>query len=53
MSYADVERVCFDAVKACIIQGQGKIDRSIFEAALKQQKERLHVRADAFGKNGK
>jgi SpoVK/Ycf46/Vps4 family AAA+-type ATPase len=53
MSYADVERVCFDAVKACIIQGQEKINRSIFDAAVKQQRERLHIRADAFEKNSK
>lgn len=51
MSYADVERVCLDAIKACIIEGKEKVDRPIFEAALKQQKERLHIRADAFEKN--
>jgi len=42
-SHADVERVCFDAVKTCIIQNRDRLDARTLQFALKQQKERLHL----------
>jgi SpoVK/Ycf46/Vps4 family AAA+-type ATPase len=53
MSHADVERVCFDAIKACIIEGKDALGQSEFDAALKQQKERLLICTNAFKKDGK
>jgi len=53
MSHADVERVCFDAVKACVIENQDRLDMPTFEVALMQQKERLHIRSNAFKKDSK
>lgn len=48
MSHSDIERICLDAVKTCIIEGKEKLDVSAFEAALGDQKERLNIRANAF-----
>lgn len=53
MSHADVERVCFDAVKSCIIGNQDRLDSLTFERALNQQKERLHIRNNAVKKDGR
>jgi SpoVK/Ycf46/Vps4 family AAA+-type ATPase len=53
MSHADVERVCFDAIKACIIGSQDRLDMPTFEVALRQEKERLHIYSDAVKKDGK
>ena len=41
MSHADVERVCLDAVEACIIENKDKMDSAALEAASRQQKERF------------
>jgi len=48
MSHGDIERICFDAIKSCIIEGKDKLDVTALEAALGQQKERLNIRANAF-----
>ena len=47
MSHADVERVCFDAIKACILTGKDKVDKYAFQDALKRQRERLQICAKA------
>jgi SpoVK/Ycf46/Vps4 family AAA+-type ATPase len=52
MSHADVERVCYDAIKSCIVENEEKVNKGIFLAALKQQKERLHISTDALRKDG-
>lgn len=52
MSHADIERVCFDAIKACVIDGKDTLTQSEFTAALKQQKHRLHICTNAFKKDG-
>jgi SpoVK/Ycf46/Vps4 family AAA+-type ATPase len=43
MSHADIERICFEAVKACILQGKQQLNAEAFEEALKQQEERLRI----------
>lgn len=43
MSHADIERVCFDAIKNCIINDKDHLDQSIIVEALKRQKSRLTV----------
>jgi SpoVK/Ycf46/Vps4 family AAA+-type ATPase len=48
MSHSDVERVCLDAIKACIIEDKTRLDRQAFELALRQQKERLNICKNAF-----
>lgn len=53
MSHAEVERVCYDAIKACIIEGKDALSQPQFDAALKQEKERLHICTNAFKKDGK
>lgn len=52
MCHSDVERVCLDAIKSCVIDSKDRLDKPAFEAALKQQKERLHICEDAFNKDG-
>ena len=41
MSHADVERVCLDAIKTCILADRPELDAESFENALKRQKERM------------
>ncbi len=53
MSHADVERICFDAIKACVIEDKEKLDTATFEIAVNQQRERLHIRKKAFTKDSK
>ncbi|MBN1255047.1 MAG: ATP-binding protein [Deltaproteobacteria bacterium] len=50
MSYADVERVCLDAIKICIIEDQDHVDQKIFDEALKRQKMRLQITKKALDK---
>lgn len=40
LSHADVERICFDAIKAAILQEKDSVDQEIFDQALKRQKTR-------------
>jgi len=41
MSHADVERVCLDAIKTCVLADKPELDAESFENALKRQKERM------------
>ena len=43
MSHADIEQICFEAVKTCILQGKQRLYAEAFEEALKQQEERLRI----------
>ncbi len=53
MSHADVERICFDAIKACVIENKEKLDTATFEIAVNQQRERLQICKKAFTKDSK
>jgi SpoVK/Ycf46/Vps4 family AAA+-type ATPase len=53
MSHSDVERVCFDAIKSCVIEGRDKLDSSTVRAAVIQQRERLQICRKAFTKDNK
>jgi SpoVK/Ycf46/Vps4 family AAA+-type ATPase len=53
MSHADVERICIDAVKTCIIEDKDRLNGTLFESAVSQQRERLLICNDAFKKDGK
>ena len=50
MSYADAERVCFDAIKTCIIEDKDSISDQIFTEALENEKSRLSVSRHALTK---
>jgi SpoVK/Ycf46/Vps4 family AAA+-type ATPase len=41
MSHADIERLCFDSIKTCILENDNEISTPIFESAIKQQKMRI------------
>lgn len=43
MSHADIERICFEAVKTCILQGKQKLYSEAFESALERQGRRLSI----------
>ena len=43
MSHSDIERICFDAIKNCIINDKDHLKQSIMETALERQNSRLHV----------
>lgn len=43
MSHADIERVCFEAVKTCILQCKQQLCPEAFEDALGQQEKRLDI----------
>jgi len=43
MSHADIEQICFEAVKTCILQDKQQLYAEAFEEALKQQEERLRI----------
>jgi SpoVK/Ycf46/Vps4 family AAA+-type ATPase len=48
MAHSDVERVCLDAIKSCIIDDKPKLDGATFELALRQERERLNISKAAF-----
>ncbi len=50
MSHADVERVCLDAIKTCIIEDKESVDHSVFDRALLRQKARLEITRKALTK---
>lgn len=50
MSHADIERICFDTIKLCIIQDKDSVDKAVFDSALKRQRERLRITRDAYKK---
>jgi len=43
MSHSDVERVCFDAIKATILQDKPFVDQTTFEEAFHRQKSRSAI----------
>jgi len=42
-SYADIERVCFEAIKISILAGKKEIDNYIFQRALERQSHRASL----------
>jgi SpoVK/Ycf46/Vps4 family AAA+-type ATPase len=48
LSHSDIERVCLDAIKTCIIEDKEVIDKAIFDAALQRQKKRLQITKQAM-----
>ena len=51
-SHADVEHVCFDAIKAAILNDRDSVDQEIFEQARKQHKKRLAIAKEAGNRGG-
>jgi len=47
MSHADVERVCFDAIKASILQDKDAVDQETFDRSVEQQRARLAITGNA------
>lgn len=47
LSHADIEHVCFDAIKAAILNDRDLVDQEIFDQALKRQKKRLAIAKEA------
>lgn len=47
MSHADVERVCFGAVKATILEDKNSVDQDTFDRAMEQQRARLAITESA------
>ena len=43
LSHADVERICFDAIKSAILQNKDSVDQETFERALQRQKARVEI----------
>jgi len=52
MSHADVERVCFDAIKATILQDKDCIDQVTFDQSIEQQRARLAITESATKRRG-
>jgi len=48
MSHADIERICFDAIKRCILADESEMDLNTFEESLKQQKIRAAIISKAI-----
>jgi SpoVK/Ycf46/Vps4 family AAA+-type ATPase len=46
-SHADIEHVCFDAIKAAILNDRNLVDQEIFDQALKRHKKRLAIAKEA------
>ena len=53
MSYADVERICLDSIKAAIIDNQDKVTQTIFDRAFKNHKSRLSIAKTASRQKSK
>jgi len=43
LSHADVERVCFDAIKLAILENKDSVEQETFDRSLKQHKSRITV----------
>lgn len=43
MSHADIERICFDAIKRCILNEEEILDQSIFQSSLDMHRRRLKI----------
>lgn len=52
MSHADIERICLDAIKACILEGKDRVDEALLDISVRSQKQRLHIWQEAFRKDG-
>lgn len=50
MSHADVERVCFDAIKTAILQDKDAVDRETFFSSVDRQRARMTVRENALNR---
>lgn len=50
MTHADVERVCLDAIKMCIIDDKETLDQATFHASLERHKIRLMITRKALKK---
>lgn len=50
MSYADVERICLDAVKSSIVKDTGRVNGTVFNEAIIRHKTRLRITRDALEK---
>lgn len=48
MSHADVERVCWGAIKAAILQDKDSVDLEIFGESVKQQRARINITRSAY-----
>jgi len=53
MSHADIEHICFDAIKSCILDDKGELDSRAFEASVQRQKGRIAVTTRAARKKPK
>lgn len=51
-SHADIEHVCFDAIKAAILNDRDSVDQEIFDQALKRHKKRLAIAKEAGNRGG-
>lgn len=47
MSHAEIERICFDSIRACVIEGKDYIDQDIFDGAFERQKMRIRITKNA------
>ncbi len=47
LSHADVERICFDAIKAAILQDKDAVDQETFNQALERQRTRTAIVGNA------
>jgi len=51
MSYSDIENICLDAIKTCILEDIESINEEIFNKAIKNQIRRLRLVSTASNKN--
>ena len=43
LSHAEVERVCYDAIRLCVLRDFSEVTSELFEESLKKEKERLKI----------
>jgi len=53
LSHADIEWVCFDAIKSAILQDQDSVSQSIFNDAVNRQRSRLRTKTSSKSSNRK
>ncbi len=44
-TFADAERVCFEAAKAMVLEGKKEVTQELFSVELTEQKERIALAA--------
>ncbi len=49
MSHGEVERVCLDVLKACVMEGRNTCQEKDIEQAIQRQKHREEILKRAFG----